>query len=492
MKALRRKVILPVFRLTELANKDDPQSFERTIKQGKENPSLTYYYRFVWDENEDRGYNYNLFPVVLDKNSAPWTYGMLFILSQLEGESLPVMSSSHSSADDLAAFKEWLDTQDKSDEILFNFPKAKLQRTTYRFRGYLMQQIQAREISPVTANRRISTVIRFYRWLIANKFFTPDYPPWGESEHRLSYFSKEGRQLSTVVTSTSLSIPAPKMENNFEGLIKDGGTLRPLTIEQQNWVIEAAELKGNSECLLLQLFMLGTGARIESACTLRVRHFLEPEPQHYSNLTGVGEVYRLKAGPGTGIETKNNKSGTFQIPSALYKVLHTYALSKRAELRRECYLVRHGVHSDPYLFITGQGSPYYQAKADAQSFNPKLDRRYIQNGQAVRQFIKEQAIPYINERYDKTFQYRAHDLRASFGMNMTELLMALVQKKQITSHAARLMVRDLMWHSSLNTTDLYLDYKSSIAAIFSALDGYGQHLEGWTLRAMQGLNSDDE
>jgi hypothetical protein len=119
MKELRRKVFLPVFQLSELADQDDPRAIERTIKQGKGHPTLTYRYRFVWDEEEGRGYNYNLFPVVLDRKSAPWALGTLFILSRLEGETQPVMSTFHARADDLGAFKEWLDSQDNPDELLF-------------------------------------------------------------------------------------------------------------------------------------------------------------------------------------------------------------------------------------------------------------------------------------------------------------------------------------------------------------------------------------
>ena len=91
MKELRRKVLLPVFQLSELADQTDPRAIERTIKQGKGHPSLTYRYRFVWDEDEGRGYSYNLFPVVLDRNSAPWALGTIFILSQLESETQPVV-----------------------------------------------------------------------------------------------------------------------------------------------------------------------------------------------------------------------------------------------------------------------------------------------------------------------------------------------------------------------------------------------------------------
>lgn len=487
MKELRRKVLLPVLQLSELADRDDPRSIERIIKQGKGYPALTYRYRFVWGEEEGRGYNYNLFPVILDRQSVPWVLGTLFILSQLEGETQPVMATFHARADDLGAFKEWLDSQDNPEELLFNFPKPKLRRTTYRFRGFLQKQIQAGEIGTTTAKRRIGTLISFYKWLIWNNYFTPEYPTWEEKKYQLSFKTADGRQLSKTVASSDLSIPAPKAEDDFDGTIQDGGKLRPLTGKEQDWLIEAAESIGNSECLLLQLFMLGTGARIESACTLRIRHFSNPAPRYSKSLTREGEVYRLKAGPGTGIETKNNKSGTFQVPRVLYELLYTYAISKRAELRRERYVAKQGEHPDIYLFLTRQGSPYYIAKDESQRFNPDLDRRYAKNGQPIRQFIKDHAVPYVQNNYNKRFFYRPHDLRASFGMNMTEELMKQVEEGKITLHKARLIVKDLMWHRSSATTDLYLDYKKNIDVFYKAINGYGEHLQQWTDRAMMGL-----
>lgn len=491
MKELRRKVFLPVLQLSELSDRDDPRALRRTIKQGKGHSALTYWYRFVLDEEEGCGYNYNLFPVVLDRKSVPWTFGTLFILSQMEGATHPVMSTYHSIADDLGAFKEWLDSHEDPEEMLGRFPKPKLRRTTYRFRGFLEQQIQAREIKPRTAKRRMGTLISFYKWLIKNNYITPEYPVWEEQRFQVSFKTVDGRLLSKTVASTDLTIPAPKAEDEFDRTIQDGGRLRPLSGNEQEWLLEAAEAKGNSECLLLQLFMLGTGARIESACTLRHRHFSDPKPRFAKSVTGVGEVYRLKAGPGTGIETKGDKPGTFQVPRALYDLLHTYSCSERAELRRNCYVRKHGEHPDQYLFLTQQGSPYYIAKSEALRFNPNLRRRYQKCGQPIRQFIKDHAIPYVQDKYDTTFLYRPHDLRASFGMNVTEALNEQVGDGKITRHKARLIVKDLMWHTSAATTDLYLDFKNKIDSFHTAVNGYGEQLQRWANRAMNGLVIDE-
>ncbi|MFD2448555.1 hypothetical protein ACFSQE_09030 [Vogesella fluminis] len=361
---------------------------------------MTYHYRFSWEENAKRGFNFNLFPVVLDRNAAPWHLGICYILALLEGDTAPVMTTYQSRADDLGAFKEWLDTQDDPDDLMFRFPRIKLRRPTYRYRGYLQQQIQAGEVAPTTAKRRMGTVVAFYRWLIGSNYFQPEYPPWEEKHYQLAFKTGEGIAIFKKVVSTDIRIGAPKSEDPFAGTIQDGGKLRPLTGREQHWVLEASEAKGNTECYLIQLFMLVTGARIQTACTLRLRHFTNLSPQYSTALTGDGEVFKLKAGPGTGIDTKNNKNGMLLIPRPVYELLRTYALSERAKLRRSRFVAKHGEHLDAYLFLTQQGTPYYTARAEALRFIPDLDCRYEKTGQSVRQFLKEHVIPYVREHHD--------------------------------------------------------------------------------------------
>lgn len=492
MKELRRKVLLPVFQLSELTTEDDPRALKRVIKDGKGHPAATYYYRFTWDAHAERGFNYNLFPVVLDRNAVPWSLGTLYILAQLEAETTPAMTTYQSRADDIGAYKEWLDTQNHPADLMFQFPKIKLRRPTYRYRGHLQLQIQAGEIAPATAKRRMGTVVAFYRWLIENNYFQPEHPTWEERQYQLAFKTDDGRAVSKKVVSTDLSIRVPKAEDPFAGTIHDGGKLRPLLGKEQNWILDATAVKGNTECYLIQLFMLVTGARIQTACTLRLRHFTHPNPRFARALTGDGEIFKLKAGPGTGIDTKNNKKRVLQVPRPIYELLHTYALSERVKMRSRRFVTKHGEHPDPYLFLTQQGNPYYAAKAETLHFNPSLDRRHERTGQPVRQFIKEHVIPYVREHHDKNFHYRIHDLRASFGMNTNERLIELVQKGTITLSHARMTLKDLLWHESFATTDLYLNYRTQMDFIYKAVNDYGNQLQGWVDRAMTGMDVNDE
>lgn len=55
-----------------------------------------------------------------------------------------------------------------------------------------------------------------------------------------------------------------------------------------------------------------------------------------------------------------------------------------------------------------------------------------------------------------------------------------------------MIIRDLLWHKSLTTTDLYLDYRSQMNAAYEAVNGYGAQLQAWIEQAMSGIHSSDE
>lgn len=490
MRELRRKVLLPVFSLTEICEAGQPHSLKRSIQQGKGREAFTYHYRPVIDPTTLQRHNYNLLPVVLKRDGAPWGLAVSYLLSKLEAESRPNMNSYMSQADDLGAYREWLDEHSNPDELLFHFPKNKQARATYRYRAHLMQKIYARELAPATAKRRMSVVISLYRWLVEEDLFEPDFPPWQERKYLLSVKNTQGFSMMKSVASTDISIKAPKTDDPFEGTIQDGGKLRPLSGEEQQWVMDAARALGNTEMQLLILFMLLTGARIQTACTMRVRHFTGTNPHFSKALSGAFSIFKLPVGPKAGIDTKNDKSMVLQVPRALYEIMRTYAQSDRARRRRK--LAAGGDNPDQYLFLTQQGNPYFTGKDEALAFDPGLKRRHQKAGGTVRQYLKEHLIPYVRRHHDKNFHFRIHDLRASFGMNQTDVQMALVEEGEITLHKARITVMALMGHASSATTDLYLDYRKQMAQAYAAINGYGQQVQSWIADAMAGIGYNDE
>jgi integrase len=231
---------------------------------------------------------------------------------------------------------------------------------------------------------------------------------------------------------------------------------------------------------LIHLFGFLTGARIQTILTFRVRHVL---PQVSGQQT---EVLRLPIGPGTGIDTKNNKRMVLHIPLWFYELLRIYARSERAQKRR--VRAAGGDHEDQYLFLSVRGAPLYQSKADNREFDATNQLRHLKSGQAVRQFITERVIPFVRKKYNTPiFHYQFHDTRATAGMNLTDHQLQLVEQGKATLHEVREYVRVWMGHDSSVTTDRYLQHKQNLRIARWAEHRYEGHLKSLAQQAMEGL-----
>lgn len=466
-RSLASKIVLPRFTLTEVCASDESGAMERVIKPtGAE--STGYFFRPsarpVAYSQTGPTYSYNLMPVVLDGAGAPWTDANLYLLARIESVLTPSMTTYHGIADDLAAFYRFLEEEGVDYKA---FPRRRLLRPTYRYRAYLQQRIMAGEIAPTTARRRISCVIGFYRWLSAENLFFPDNPPWEEHDVYIQLTDDAGFRRSKVVMATDISVRIPTQNDPYAGTIEDGGKLRPLPVHEQQHLLDALLDLGNTEMTLIHMLALFTGARIQTVLTLRVGHV-------QSELPASVNEFRLPVGPGTSIDTKNGKRIVLHIPAWLYEKLRIYAASPRATKRR----IRAGHDtSDQYLFLSSRGVPMYSSKLDQIRFDDASTLRHEKRGQAVRQYIREFVIPAVSRRLGRSFHYRFHDLRASFGMNLTDHQLAIAQSGKVNLHQVREFVKARMGHESSATTDLYLQFRQHAAMVERVQQGYDQHLQ---------------
>jgi len=216
------------------------------------------------------------------------------------------------------------------DQLLVDFPRMKLRRVTYRYRGELKRKVEMGDIASSTAARRMSSVVALYRWLINEGLFIPENAPWEERTFNLRMLNSHGQSLNSVINSADLRISSNRPKTPFDGLIEDGGKLRPLPVCEQKILVQAAATLGNGEMYLLLLFMLLTGARVQTAGTLRVGDFTEENVKFSQGVHEGLQIYKLRTGPGTGIYTKRDKQGILHVPLFLFQLLRTYAVSERA------------------------------------------------------------------------------------------------------------------------------------------------------------------
>lgn len=480
-----KKLTLPSFILSEICDVTDEGAVRISLSTGA---CETVYYerrkladsglringKSKWTPSQ-----FNLFPVVLCSTGLPWAEATIYILSRLENIVDPSMSTFSGIADDLSAYRRFLD-----DEMIDwrNFPVQKLSRPTYRYSSYLREAVNNGELAISYARRRMGAVISFYSWLKSEGICLPMYAPWKEKDVYFKFKDGHGIEFMKRATVTDVSIRVPKQIDPYDGCIDDGGKLRPLSLSEQQQLMEALFKQGNTEMTLIHLFALLTGARIQSVLTFRVRHARSLSAEMLAR-DALFEI-RCPIGPGTGIDTKMNKQMSLHLPLWLFKMLLTYVNSDRAKKRR--LLAVGGDSDDQYLFLSKYGTPFYSSKDDMRIFDEKSGRRHPIKGQSVRKFMSEVVIPYIRVNYNPNFRYQFHDLRASFGMNLTDSQLKLVEQKKRTLSQVREFVKVRMGHASAATTDRYLQYRGHLSHIQHVADDHDDHL--WKLAAEAGLS----
>ena len=416
-----------------------------------------------------------LFPIVRLADGAPWAEANLWLIDMIESKSSPNMLTLASIADDLVAFRRYLD--DEGIDWLV-FPVNKRQRPTYRYSGSIKLAVQAGELSPGVARRRMGTVVRFYRWMMTEAGFRPTNAPWVESDRFIEFKDQKGFSSVIEVKTTDLSISGRRAEDPWDDHIQDGGRLRPLPSAEQSALLESLATLGNIEMTLVHLFALLTGARIQTVLTVRAKHVMrKPDGFH-------GDDIRLACGPGTGIDTKGGVKGVLHVPRGFYERLYIYVHSDRARKRRQ--MADGGDHFDQVfdqaLFLSHRGAPLYEDRAsrDPLTSGPRV-RRHVKTVQAVRQFIRDELLPMMRVRLDNPrYEFSFHDLRATFGLNMVDAMTA-----NGTKYTRALdQLRQLMWHVHPSMTERYLAYRDNRKLFDAVQDGWGAHLSTLVTRTL--------
>lgn len=462
-----RAIVLSSFSLTETCMEQDEGAEKVILPKTTNTNTQTYFRRHLNFYNQDlegnSEYRYNFFPIVLCNDGSPWKEANLFILSKIESSINPTMTTLQSIASDLADYKNYLEQENINP---FDFPKRKLLRPTYRYRNFNLLKAHAGEVSLSTVKRRIGVIIAFYNWIINESIAVIDNPPWTEKSVKISLKNNYGARILKKLKSTDLSIKIFKSNNPYSESIRDGGELRPLKRIEQEALFDALGELGNIEMTLIHLIAFYTGARIQTVLTLRV-------PMFQKTIDASIDEVRIKIGPGTGVDTKNDKLMTIFFPAQLYEKIRIYINCNRAYQRRA---IAKSEHVD-FLFLTNRGTPYYDSKEELSHFKADNTKRRANNGQGVRQFIANKIIPLIRRKSNlKDFHYKFHDIRATYGLNLTETQIKLVQNGKSNLHKAREFVRSRMGHTSVSTTDLYLQYQDHLELIRNAQLNYEEHI----------------
>lgn len=468
MNATARKIVLPGFVVTTITDENDPEATKveclGEVYFIKPDPEFGGNLSLATPTDVPMG-RFNLFPVVLRRDGTPWAEPTLWLMDRLENSLDPNSASDTSDnlAADLAHYCEFLEDNGIDWTV---FQKQKLKRPTYRYYGHLRMAHHGGDMKLSMAQRRMSSVRAFYRWLKQTALLVPEFPAWEEEEKFVAISGAQGRTVLKKVLKTDLSLIVPKSNDPYVDTIDDGGKLRPLPRAEQEWLLDALVALDNYPMQLIHLVGMLAGARIQTILTLQVRHFAqEVEDDRYEVCIPVG--------PGTGVDTADDKAMVLHFPTWFYRKLHVYALSDAARRRRA--KADGGDHLKQYLFLSANGAPLYESKADRRIFKGADGRRYPIKGQAVRQFMTERVLPFVRAAHP-TFAYQFHDTRATFGMNLTDDKLKEVVQGNIGLDEAREFVRVRMGHESSVTTDRYLKYRGRLKLARGANADWSDHL----------------
>jgi hypothetical protein len=422
-------------------------------------------------------------PLLVQSDHKPWDLGNLYLAwlfhDKIRSHNLH-MDTVRSIADSLLHYLRWIEHMQQRDpkiHILY-LPENQSQRVTYRYRRYLGSLINTQIIKRSTANKRMNAIIAFYKTSISKEFIKPDDVknlPFNEIEKTIRTTSRIGLTSFKKIITSDLAISIPNTPDSIEFVHDGGEKLRPLSDEDQDAILEALLQRGNRTMQLIFWFTLFTGARIQTCATLRICSIKKAYATQSHKL-----ITLVKVGTSDSfIDTKGNNAYALHVPTILIEQIINHANSPSAcKLRAKSF---YGETDDNYVFLTKNGDPFItsskemadrqEAKYSARlSLADRIDFKR-KKGQAVRDFV-EKINNNIRAERPEFRRFRFHDLRASYAMNYLTAKMATPQIKTLSNGTIvdtrrSDALKDLakcMGHRNESVTELYLNYKDTIAS----------------------------
>lgn len=408
-------------------------------------------------------------PFLFHRSGEPWTEANSYLMSLVKNKHAQTRPTDEARRQ-ASRLLDYLIFCEKNNIDWLDFSGRRLpQRPTYKYHRYLMDMP---ERGAQVANQYTGTVYRFYKFVAQN---------WHEidisrvdSVKQISFFVNNEYGLAKKVTVEKRSQTQAYSRNKIipMGYVDDEGEcLRPLSNAQLAEVVTAVNADEWSALdRLIVLFAVMTGARKQTILTLRVKHVqrlmdgkLQPDG-----------TYVLRAGPGTGIDTKNNKPQTLYVPKQLAIDLLTYISSPHAKKRRQGFQASYAAKyseleriadEDMYVFISEQCNCYYMASSD-----PRY--RFVKSrpAGAVTNNLKEKLRKSVSADFPRYFTF--HWLRATYAFQLYQLLLPRLKDGTLQPGDEISIIQSRLHHERRETTENYLKLFSMIPEKLLAQESY--------------------
>lgn len=392
------------------------------------------------------------FPFLLNSDGTPWYEANSFLYYQVMNKHVMTRPTEDTQrkASRLLDYKLFIENL-QLDWLDFS-GKRLTSRPTYRYYKHL---IEDRGLSAQVVNQYTSDVYQFYQFVSQH---------WHEiSMDRVDsvktiriYFSGTTGTHSIERLKRSQTKTTPPVQAVPLGYVRDDGeVLRPLTtdeLKELKTIINGRQWSPIERLIILTSLM--TGARKQTVLTLRVNTI----DQLIATGPGPDGLYKVFAGPGTKIDTKNNKKQTLYLPSQLTEELHVYAHCRQAIERRRKFIQRYSqehpeqpqMHlGDVYLFLSDQGNCYYMGKDDPRYPIIKSPPR----GQVVDN-LKRKILNSSSDIFPKDFYY--HWLRATFALQLWNALQKPLEAGLLSQSDVISIIQNRLHHQHRETSENYL------------------------------------
>lgn len=446
--------------------------------------------------------HYSHFTFVMNRDYTLWIEANLYLIHLIqydtaynEDQRIPsVTIEGHAKA--LQKFKLFCDEQDdeldtihqrdnniRKESPYWKVAKRPFSRPNIKYRNYLQERVNKKEIKPRYARKLLYPITSFYKFV--NDYFGNDFLQLGKG------ISMPGKSddvfISTtkdkgLIVKTNEGNKIRGTSNNDLGYISDGGNTKPLTEEQQMKIFQLIDSQGQPEIIISFLFSIITAARMDTTFTLRLKYFINNLPTDFSVQSlntwkekdkqfSENKLYYIPIGEGSLIDAKGlEKRYNLQVPGWLMKIVQSYIVSKRATRRRLNIKFPQKNELDEYVFITQNSNPYYIAKSDPN----KNCYKNMSNGGSIRVYINNN----ISKKVD--FDFKFHYLRATCLMNLN---IKMSEDSRFTPSQKMRILRDFAGHVDEKTTQQYLDYSQHESDRYSAYDSRGEKLLKWLLKS---------
>lgn len=432
-----------------------------------------YDYTFSSLANSD--YHFRM-PVIIQSDGLPWKIGNLYLMGQLDTPALSNMKTLSARAIHLKYYLQYLE---HSNQHFLDLPTQYQQRVPRKFKAFLQAVIEQHDFSSQYINNILSSVAHFYNYIQHQSFVSQsdiENKPFRERKVSIPIHNNVGIMRNISVITNDLKLRSSRKPLPSLGKLRDGGSLRPLSSEEQEIIFRAFDKNYASiELELMIRIALGTGARQQSVCTLSIAciktalHYLEQNADSNYAVINTGYKYRT--------DSKGGRLNRLMFSRNLIDHLATYIDCERAEHRRQNINSFYANTDDNYVFLTRTGNPYLTAEReiiDRNRNNPKpvwnteAPVMVPKNGQSLRNELKK----FISkvQKFEPSLQnFSFHDLRATYGMNIVRNLRAKeYPDSKIFDH-----VRQRLNHRSLTTTEAYLKFDSEVKEFNDIQDTFG-------------------